>query len=237
MPTLEDAIEYIRMGNQEEGRLILEEILEDDENNEEVWLWLSSVVETDEDREICLENVLALNPDNRVAQKGLEAIRSGRFDANELFGDMLEGDEDEEEIEGTFLDDFVITDELDDELETPKAMKKSKPKAKKSSGLKINPRILILVGLVVVLILVLGAAGAAYFFLLDDGGGGGEPTLAPSAETSVPVATATPTETPTPAPTDTPTATFTPALQLPTAAPTNTPSPTSTRVVSPTPSN
>ena len=69
MPTLDDAINAIRAGNREEGRQILEEVLETDESNEDVWLWLSSVVETDEDREICLENVLALNPDNVVARQ------------------------------------------------------------------------------------------------------------------------------------------------------------------------
>ncbi len=84
MPTLDEAVEYIRMGDKETGRQMLEEILETDENNEEIWLWLSSVVETDEDREICLENVLALDPDNIVAQKGLEALQSGTFNVNDL---------------------------------------------------------------------------------------------------------------------------------------------------------
>ena len=77
MPTLDDAITVIRTGNTERGREILEEILETDESNEEVWLWLSSVVDSDEDREICLENVLAINPANIVAQRGSGRIRRG----------------------------------------------------------------------------------------------------------------------------------------------------------------
>ena len=105
MPTLDEAIEYIRMGNREEGRQILEEILESDEGNEEVWLWLSSVVDSDEDREICLENVLALNPDNIVAQKGLEALQSGTFNVSDLLSDVLEEDQEEEEV--SFIDDFI----------------------------------------------------------------------------------------------------------------------------------
>ena len=58
MSTLDEAIQVIRAGNREEGRRLLEEILESNENDEQVWLWLTSVVDDDEDREVCLENVL-----------------------------------------------------------------------------------------------------------------------------------------------------------------------------------
>ena len=34
-------------------------------------MWLSGAVETDEERRICLENVLTINPDNVLARKGL----------------------------------------------------------------------------------------------------------------------------------------------------------------------
>jgi len=230
MPTLEEAIEYIRMGNREEGRQMLEEILEEDENNEEVWLWLSSVVEADEDREICLENVLALNPDNMVAKKGLEALQSGTFNVNDLLSEVLEVGEEEE---ATFIDDFIIGD--DDELEMPSTMAKSKPKAKKKSG-GLNIRLIILGVLILFLILVL--AGVAGVALLSGGGNGGEEIPAGvTTEAPQPEETPIPTDTPTPAPTDTPTSTPTSSLQLPTAAPTVTPSPTATTVVSPTPSN
>lgn len=234
MPTLEEAIEQIRMGNREGGRLILEKVLEEDENNEEVWLWLSSVVDTDEDREICLENVLALNPNNIVAQKGLEALQSGTFNVNEIFGDVIEEEsedfvDDDQEI--TFIDDFIVGDEEgDDDLVFPDSMSKSRGK---SGGL--NVRMIIIAALVLVLILVLAGAGGAYFFFL---GGDGTPVETPSGQETpgaAPGVEDVPTDTPTPAPTDTPTATFTPALTLPTARPTNTPSPTATTVVSPTP--
>ena len=73
MPMLDDAIQAIRMGDKDEGRRLLEEILESDESNEDVWLWLTTVVDTDEDREVCLENVLALNANN--AQAWLRAAK------------------------------------------------------------------------------------------------------------------------------------------------------------------
>src|SRR5512145_1640430 len=104
MTTLDDAIQAIRMGNREEGRRMLEEILEVDENNEQVWLWLTSVVEQDEDREVCLENVLALNPNNIVARKGLEALRSGTFNVHDIMSQAIE--EEEVSTGPTFLEEF-----------------------------------------------------------------------------------------------------------------------------------
>jgi tetratricopeptide (TPR) repeat protein len=58
-------------GKREEARQLLVEVVEADENQLQAWLWLSYVVDTSEDKEICLENVLALDPDNEYAQKGL----------------------------------------------------------------------------------------------------------------------------------------------------------------------
>jgi cell division septation protein DedD len=234
MSTLGEAIAYIGRGDREIGRQMLEEILEEDEVNEKAWLWLSSVVESDEDREICLENVLTLNPDNRVAQKSLEALQSGTFNADELMSDVL-ADEEKDEDEVTFLDDFLANyddddDDEDIELVMPGALGGSRPK--KKSGVSPNPRLFVLVGLLVVILLVLGAVAV---FTLS---GGGESILVETpADTSRPEETPTPTDTPTPAPTETPAATFTPVLQLPTAKPTLTPSPTATQVVSPTPGN
>jgi hypothetical protein len=239
MPALEDAIQHIRMGNREQGRQILEEMLETEENNEDIWLWLSSVVESDEDREICLENVLAINPNNGVARRGIDALRAGTFNANDLLSEVL--DQQQDMVESTFLDDFVMaSDESEEELELPSTMAKSKPKTKAKKkgkgGLGLNPRLLILAALVLIVVLIL--AGIAAFTLLSGGDSGGEvtaPVENPPTEQQGP-ASAPPTDTPspTPLPTDTPTPTVT-RFQLPTPLPTPEPSPTATRVVSPTP--
>ncbi len=235
MPTLDDAINVIRTGNREQGREILEEILETDENNEEVWLWLSSVVDSNEDREICLENVLAINPDNIVAKKGLEALRQGTFNVHNMMEEALEDFEEVAEEQGdfsgaTFLDEFSMADEDgEEELEFPSTMKPPK----KGGGL--NVRIILIVALVLCVVLALGGAAAYNIFLGGDGGDSG-PVDVPPQDTPADGGQEQPveaTETPIPTPTDTPTPTNTP-FQLPTKEPTEPPTPTATVVVSPT---
>ncbi len=244
MPTLEEAIQVIRAGDTEQGRQMLEKILEVEENNEEVWLWLSSVVDNDEDREICLENVLALNPNNVVAQRGLEALQSGTFNVHNILGEYLE----EEEIpETTFIDEFVVTDEDsfdEEELEFPSTMtppkgKKKKRAAKKSGGL--NLRIMLLIVFVLVIIMALGGLAVVNLFFSGGNDENVGPTDGQPQETPVqgggevpPPPTAT--DTPTPLPTDTPTPTKT-VFTLPTPKPTDQPTPTATPVVAPTPRN
>lgn len=53
---------------------MLETVLVADEHNERAWIWMSSVVDSDEERIICLENVLTINPHNETARKGLVAL-------------------------------------------------------------------------------------------------------------------------------------------------------------------
>ena len=241
MSTLDEAIQVIRMGDREEGRRLLEEILEADEGNEEIWLWLTTVVDTDEDREVCLENVLALNPNNAVAQKSLEDIRSGNFNARDIMQVAIE--EEEEPASGaTFLDEFrrASDDEDEDgELVLPSTMAKSKSKSKqaakkKGGGFKLNPRLIVLAVLAVLIICAL-AGLAAY----NMAGGGVEPSdgqagqETPTGDTQ-PVIEPTPVETPAVPPTATPVPTRTP-FQLPTPKPTDLPTPTATPVVAPTP--
>ncbi len=232
MPTLDDAITVIRTGNTERGREILEEILETDESNEEVWLWLSSVVDSNEDREICLENVLAINPDNIVAQKGLEALRQGTFNVHNIMEEALEDYEEIEEGDdddfssGTFLDEFTMAGaDEEEELEFPSTMKRSK----KGGGL--NVRIILIVALVLCVVLALGGAAAYNILLGGDSGPVDVPAQETPADGNQPGAEAS--ETSIPTPTDTPTPTNTP-FQLPTKEPTPIPTPTATVVVSPT---
>lgn len=243
MTMLDDAIEAIRGGDKQEGRRILEQILETEEDNEEVWLWLSSVVDTDEDREICLENVLALNPDNIVAQKGLEALRSGTFNVHDITGEAIEEEEEEEGdlfSETTFHDQFFgepeeLVDEEDEELEWPSGMSDSqseKATARSNKPGFLNVRLILLALFGLLIVCGLGSAAAYNLFLTggDNGDPSGEqPGQIPLEETQPGVP---PTETPTPGPTLTPTNT---PFVLPTPKPTEPPTPTATVVVSPTP--
>ena len=80
---LRQGIAAINEGRREEARDLLAQVVKQDPNNEMAWLWLSGVVDTDKGRRICLENVLAINPNNGIAQRGLEALQKQ---------DLLSGD-------------------------------------------------------------------------------------------------------------------------------------------------
>jgi hypothetical protein len=71
---LRQAIAAAKEGRQAEARHLLEMVLDADERNEHAWLWMSSVVDDEEERIICLENVLTINPQNEAARKGLAAL-------------------------------------------------------------------------------------------------------------------------------------------------------------------
>jgi hypothetical protein len=242
MSTLEDAIQAIRLGNLEDGRQILEELLEIDENDEEVWLWLSAVVDSDEDREICLENVLALNPSNHIAQRGAAALKAGSFNPHLILDELIEIDK-IETPDSTFIDEFVLTDDdslADEEIKLPSTMagaQQKKQKTRQGCGLSLR---VVLIALVALLIVVVLAGLAAANLFLGGGGDNGGPTEDQSQEVPVEGGTGEQsvsppaTDTPAPTPTDTPTPTRTPFV-LPTPKPTPEPTPTATQVVAPTP--
>jgi tetratricopeptide (TPR) repeat protein len=68
---LQAGIAAAKAGHKETARQALLRVTELDERNEQAWLWLSGVVESAEDRRVCLENVLAISPGNTYAQAGL----------------------------------------------------------------------------------------------------------------------------------------------------------------------
>jgi len=72
---LRRGIASAKAGHKEDAREALLQVVKLDERNEQAWLWLSAVVDSNEEREICLENVLAINPDNGRARAGLEWLR------------------------------------------------------------------------------------------------------------------------------------------------------------------
>lgn len=69
--TLAAAIAAARLGDHRRARSLLVQILERDRKNASAWLWLSTVVEELEHVEICLENVLSLEPGNRLVAERL----------------------------------------------------------------------------------------------------------------------------------------------------------------------
>jgi hypothetical protein len=67
----------VSQGRRSEAQALLMKVLENDEENEQAWLWLSGAVDDPADQEVALENVLALNPNNAAAQEGLRLLRTG----------------------------------------------------------------------------------------------------------------------------------------------------------------
>ncbi|MCB0036901.1 MAG: hypothetical protein KDE51_22875 [Anaerolineales bacterium] len=72
---VEQGIQALRAGEREKGRQLLTEVITADDQNEKAWLWLSSAVDSDEERKLCLENVLTINPQNHAAQKSLAKLQ------------------------------------------------------------------------------------------------------------------------------------------------------------------
>ena len=71
---LRQGIAYAKAGRRQEARDLLLQVVELDEQNESAWLWLSGVVDSDDDKTVALENVLALNPNNEWAKRGLRIL-------------------------------------------------------------------------------------------------------------------------------------------------------------------
>src|SRR5512136_3034708 len=69
---LRQGIAAARDGQTETARRLLTQVVEQDERNAAAWLWLSGVVESLDDKQVCLENVLTLEPGNQAAQAGLD---------------------------------------------------------------------------------------------------------------------------------------------------------------------
>jgi hypothetical protein len=74
---LREGIAAAKVGDKETARKKLREVTELDQYNEKAWYWLASVVETDEERRICLGNVVVINPKNERAKQMLDELISG----------------------------------------------------------------------------------------------------------------------------------------------------------------
>jgi Flp pilus assembly protein TadD len=71
---LQQGIALAKAGRRDEARTVLMQVVEQDERNESAWLWLSGVVDSDDDKAVALENVLTLNPNNEWARRGLQML-------------------------------------------------------------------------------------------------------------------------------------------------------------------
>jgi tetratricopeptide (TPR) repeat protein len=70
-----EGIAAVRAGQNERAHELLIRVVARDEQNAQAWLWLSGVVDALEDRKVCLENVLKIDPGNAAACKGLAWVQ------------------------------------------------------------------------------------------------------------------------------------------------------------------
>jgi len=73
---LTKGIKAAKHGDKVAARLLFYEVLDQQPRNETAWVWLSYVVDSAEDRQVCLENVLTINPNNSYAQRGLSQLQN-----------------------------------------------------------------------------------------------------------------------------------------------------------------
>ncbi len=69
-----EGVAAIRAGDRAAGREKLAQVVERNQMHEQAWLWLSTAVDMDIERIICLENVLTINPANEIARQALERL-------------------------------------------------------------------------------------------------------------------------------------------------------------------
>lgn len=71
---LADGIRAAKQGHAEQAREMLRAVIKLNARSELAWLWLSSVLETAEQRHLCLERVLEINPNHQAARRGIAAL-------------------------------------------------------------------------------------------------------------------------------------------------------------------
>lgn len=69
-----DAIELVKANRRAEARHLLRDLIHDNTNFEDAWLWMSVAVDSLDQSSICLDNVLRINPQNTEAARALYRI-------------------------------------------------------------------------------------------------------------------------------------------------------------------
>lgn len=71
---MRQGIEAAREGRKAEAKNFFQQVVDLDDKNEKAWMWLASVVETDEERRVCLSNALFINPNNERAKSAMAKL-------------------------------------------------------------------------------------------------------------------------------------------------------------------
>jgi hypothetical protein len=68
---LQEGITAAKAGEYQQARFRLLDVVEQDRMNEAAWYWLYQVFDRQDDKRVCLENLVIINPDNRWAKQEL----------------------------------------------------------------------------------------------------------------------------------------------------------------------
>jgi hypothetical protein len=78
-----DAIECVKAENRAAAQSILHDLISEDSDFEDAWLWMSVVVENIDQSILCLDNVLRINPNNVNAATALYQLQKVELAAEE----------------------------------------------------------------------------------------------------------------------------------------------------------
>ena len=67
----QEAVSAIESGNRSRGKDLLTRLLKQNQENPDYWLWMSGVVDSVKERRYCLNQTLKLDPQNKLARRGL----------------------------------------------------------------------------------------------------------------------------------------------------------------------
>ncbi|MGC1378946.1 MAG: hypothetical protein WA821_22140 [Anaerolineales bacterium] len=71
---LNTAIQLIQSGHRQSAVPVLREIIQENPADEHAWLWLHTCVDQVEQKKLCLQNALKINPANQQAREALAAL-------------------------------------------------------------------------------------------------------------------------------------------------------------------
>lgn len=84
-----DAIELVKADRRAEARALLRELITEDGDFEDAWLWMSVAVDSLDQASLCLDNVLRINPRNAYAAQALYRIREPEIRMMQRRGRMI----------------------------------------------------------------------------------------------------------------------------------------------------
>lgn len=78
-----DAIDLIKEDERQQALVILRQLIREDKDFEDAWLWMSVAVEDVDESIVCLENVLRINPNNPIAAGALYRLRGDEMQSEQ----------------------------------------------------------------------------------------------------------------------------------------------------------